>query len=340
MSDPHIAVIGGGSWGTSLAWLLADNGHAVRLWLYETDLVEAIAATKENPRYLPGVPLPSTIEPTSSLKSAVDGCRFVVFVVPSHVTRRVFSQLRPHLAPTVPIVIATKGIENESLLLMSDVLLDVDAGRAPASLAVLSGPSFAKEVCQRLPTAVTLAATDPATSALVQPFFTSSYFKAFTSTDLIGVQLGGAIKNVIALAAGGADGLGFGHNTRAALIARGLAEMIRLGVAMGAQTHTFYGLSGIGDLILTSTGELSRNHSVGVQIGRGKSLKTILSEMQMVAEGVSTTKAAYDLARRHRIEMPIVNQIYAVLFEDKSPRQAVQDLMSLTAGSEAATDRA
>jgi glycerol-3-phosphate dehydrogenase (NAD(P)+) len=329
-----VAVIGGGSWGTSLAWLLADNGHRVRLWLYEPELVDAIRTTRENPRYLPGTPLPPLIEPTSSLKEAVDGCGFALFVVPSHVARRVFAQLQPHLAPTVPVVIATKGIENETLMLMSEVLLDVDRHRRRDSLAILSGPSFAKEVCQRLPTAVTLAAA-PALAKQLQPFFTTPYFKTFTSTDRTGVQLGGAVKNVIALAAGGADGLGFGYNTRAALIARGLAETIRLGLSMGAEAKTFYGLSGIGDLILTCTGELSRNRAVGFQIGRGQPLDTILSGMQMVAEGVSTTRAAYELARRQRVEMPIVNEIYAVLFKGKPPRQAVEDLMMLSAGPEA-----
>jgi glycerol-3-phosphate dehydrogenase (NAD(P)+) len=258
----------------------------------------------------------------------------VVFVVPSHVARKVFSQLQPHLPSAKPVVIATKGIENDSLMLMSEVVLDIDRQRRRDSLAILSGPSFAKEVCQRLPTAVTLAA-EPALAKELQPFFTTPYFKTFTSTDPVGVQLGGALKNVMALAAGGADGLGFGYNTRAALIARALAEMIRLGLSMGAEARTFYGLSGIGDLILTCTGELSRNRTVGVQIGQGQSLESILSKMQMVAEGVSTTRAAYELARRQRVEMPIVNEIYAVLFKGKPPRQAVEDLMSLTAGSEA-----
>jgi len=328
-----VAVIGGGSWGTSLAWLLADNGRTVRQWIFEEEVVRTILASRENTLYLPGVPLPDTIIPTTSLKEAVAECAFVVFVVPSHVTRRVFAQLQPHLPPTVPVVIATKGIENESLMLMSDVLLDVDRQRRRDSLVVLSGPSFAKEVCRRLPTAVTLAG-EPALTKKLQPHFTTGYFKSFLSRDMTGVQLGGAIKNVIALAAGGADGLGFGHNTRAALIARGLAEMIRLGMSMGAEPKTFYGLSGIGDLILTCTGDLSRNRTVGYQIGQGRPLKEILSNMTMVAEGVSTSQAAYQLARRQRVEMPIVKEIHAVLFEGLSPRKAVEDLMAMTAGAE------
>ena len=339
MTTQPIAVIGAGSWGTSLAWLLTDNGVPVRLWAFEPDVVETITTSRENSRFLPGVPLPHSLEPTSSLKKAVDGCQFVIFVVPSHVARQVYGQLQPHVSPSTPLVIATKGIENDSLLLMSEVFLEVDPTRKRESLAVLSGPSFAKEVCQRLPTAVTLASTDRALANRLQPFFTTSYFKTFTSSDLIGVQLGGAIKNVIALAAGGADGLGFGHNTRAALIARGLAEMIRLGLSMGAESKTFYGLSGIGDLILTCTGELSRNRTVGYQIGQGNTLKSILSKMDMVAEGVSTTKAAYDLAQRQHVEMPIVNEIYDVLFNEKSPRQAVEDLMAMNVGPSPASRR-
>jgi glycerol-3-phosphate dehydrogenase (NAD(P)+) len=327
------AVIGGGAWGTSLAWLLAENGHTVRLWLYEKELVDVIHATGENSRYLPGVALPPSVTPTASLKEAVEACGLVVFVVPSHVARAVFSQLQPHLPPTVPIVIATKGIENESLLLMSDVMLDVDQQRRRNSLAVLSGPSFAKEVCRRLPTAVTLAGT-PALTARLQPHFTTAFFKAFLSRDIVGVQLGGAVKNVIALAAGGSDGLGFGHNARAALIARGLAEMIRLGRSMGAETRTFYGLSGIGDLILTCTGDLSRNRSVGYQIGQGRPLQEILAATQTIAEGVNTAKAAYQLAKRQRVEMPIVNEVHAVLFEKKSPRRAFEDLMAHHIGIE------
>jgi len=329
-----IAVIGGGSWGTTLAWLLAENGLTVRLWIYEEELVETVRTRRDNSRYLPGVPLPPAITPTASLKEAVADCTFVVFVVPSHVARRVFSELQPHLPSTVPIVIATKGIENDSLMLMSSVLLEVDRQRRLDSLAVLSGPSFAKEVCRRLPTAVTLAGT-PALTDMLQPHFTTGWFKSFISRDLVGVQLGGAIKNVIALAAGGSDGLGFGHNTRAALIARGLAETIRLGRSMGAEARTFYGLSGIGDLILTCTGELSRNRTVGYQIGQGRTLNEILSTMQMVAEGINTSKAAYQLARRQRVEMPIVNEVYAVLFEKKPPRRAVEDLMAHHIGIEA-----
>jgi len=333
MDHATVAVIGGGAWGTSLAWLLAENGRAVRLWLYEKELVETIVARRENDRYLPGVTLPAAVTPTASLKEAVDGCGFVVFVVPSHVARAVFSQVQPHLPSDVPIVIATKGIENDSLLLMSDVLLDVDRRRRRSSLAVLSGPSFAKEVCQRLPTAVTLAGA-PSLTVKLQPSFTTGFFKPFLSRDLIGVQLGGAVKNVIALAAGGSDGLGFGHNSRAALITRGLAEIIRLGRSMGAEVRTFHGLSGIGDLILTCTSDLSRNRSVGFQIGQGRPLDQILSQMQMVAEGVSTTKAAYQLAKRQRVEMPIVNEVYAVLFEQKAPRRAFEDLMAHPIGIE------
>ena len=328
-----IAVIGGGSWGTTLAWLLADNGHRVRLWLYEPELVDAIATTRENPRYLPGVPLPSSIEPTRSLKQAADGCRAVVFAVPSHAARAVTKELHPHLAATTPVVIATKGIEPESLMLMSELWLDVDRRRRPETLAILSGPSFAKEVCRRLPTAVTLAAAPPLAAAL-HPMLAAHYFRIYTSEDAIGAQIGGALKNVIALAAGVADGLGLGSNARAALMTRGLAEIVRLGASMGARAETFHGLSGLGDLILTCTGELSRNRAVGLQLGQGKSLKSIISGMHMVAEGVSTAKAAHALAKRQRVEMPIVHEIHAVLFNGKSPRNAVEDLLQRQTGVE------
>jgi glycerol-3-phosphate dehydrogenase (NAD(P)+) len=328
-----IAVIGGGSWGTSLAFLLADKGFNVSIWVYEKDVVTAINERHENILFLPGVALSSKIRATSSLEESIEGAEAALFVVPSHVARTVLMKLGPILPKTTPIISATKGIENDTLLLMSQVMEEV----LPASrsnIAVLSGPSFAKEVCQRHPTAVSLAAKNHDLAVRLQPLFITPYFKAFTTTDIIGVQLGGALKNVIALAAGGADGLGFGHNTRAALISRGLAEIIRLGQALGADPKTFSGLSGLGDLILTSTGALSRNRTVGYQIGLGMKLAEILKEMKMVAEGVQTTRAAYHLAKKHGIRMPIVQEIYSVLFEDKDPHQAVTDLMESAAGDE------
>lgn len=330
----RFTVIGGGSWGTSLAFLLADKGYPVKLWVYEKELAQQIQKDRVNSLYLPGTKLPYSITATNSFEEAVAGSELILFVVPSHVARSVLIQLAPYLPAGVPIVCATKGIENDTLMLMSDVLKDVLPADHHPQFAFLSGPSFAKEVCQRLPTAVSLAAADHDLAVKLQATFATPYFKVFTTTDVIGVQIGGALKNVIALAAGGADGMGFGTNTRAALITRGLVEIMRLGVALGAQTRTFYGLSGIGDLVLTCTGELSRNRNVGFKIGQGMKLREILAEMKMVAEGVNTTKSAYQLAQKLQVKMPIVEQIYAVLFQDKDPREAVTDLMEQATGDE------
>ncbi len=330
----RVTVIGGGSWGTSLAFLLADKGYPVKLWLYEKELILQIQRDRENSLYLPGVKLPYSITATNSFEEAVAGSEMILFVVPSHVARSVLIQLAPYLPSGIPIVCATKGIENDTLMLMSDVMKDVLPAEHHTQFAFLSGPSFAKEVCQRLPTAVSLAATDHDLAVKLQATFATPYFKVFTTTDVIGVQVGGALKNVIALAAGGADGMGFGTNTRAALITRGLVEIMRLGVSLGAQARTFYGLSGMGDLVLTCTGELSRNRNVGFKIGQGMKLREILAEMKMVAEGVNTTKSAYQLAQKRQVKMPIVEQIYAVLFQDKDPREAVTDLMEQATGDE------
>jgi glycerol-3-phosphate dehydrogenase (NAD(P)+) len=328
-----IAVIGGGSWGTALASLMADKGFDVSVWVYETEVAASINQQHENTLFLPGIPLSPKILASPSLEESVAGADLLIFAVPSHVARPVLMKLEPFLSKTVPIVSATKGIESDTLLLMSQVMEEIlPASRA--HIAALSGPSFAKEVCQHHPTAVSLAAKDHDLAIRLQPLFITPYFKVFTTTDIIGVQLGGALKNVIALAAGGADGLGFGHNTRAALISRGLAEMSRLGIAMGADPKTFSGLSGLGDLILTGTGTLSRNRMVGYQIGLGMTLPEILQGMKMVAEGVETTRAAYHLARKHGVRMPIVHAVYSVLFEDKDPHQAVTDLMESEAGDE------
>jgi glycerol-3-phosphate dehydrogenase (NAD(P)+) len=330
----RVTVIGGGAWGTTLAFLLADKGHPVKLWLYENELAQKIQRDRENSLYLPGVKLPYSITATNSFEEAIAGCELILFVVPSHVARSVLTQLAPYLPAGVPIVCATKGIETESLMLMSEVLKDVLPVDRHSQFAFLSGPSFAKEVCLRLPTAVSLAATDHDLAVKLQAILATAYFKVFTTTDVVGVQVGGALKNVIALAAGGADGMGFGTNTRAALITRGLVEIMRLGVAMGAQARTFYGLSGMGDLVLTCTGELSRNRNVGFKIGQGMKLSAILAEMKTVAEGVNTAQSAYQLAQKHQIKMPIVEQIYAVLFQDKNPREAVTDLMEQATGVE------
>jgi len=328
-----IAVIGGGSWGTALANLMADKGFEVAIWVYEPEVAASINRQHENTQFLPGIPLSPTIRAFTGIEESVAGAELLIFAVPSHVARPVLMKLDPILPRTVPIVSATKGIENHTWLLMSQVMEEVLPG-SHSNIAALSGPSFAKEVCQHHPTAVSLAARDHELAVRLQPLLINPYFKVFTTTDIIGVQLGGALKNVIAVAAGAADGLGFGHNTRAALISRGLAEITRLGVVLGADPKTFSGLSGLGDLILTATGSLSRNRMVGYQIGLGVKLPEILREMKMVAEGVETTRAAHHLARKHGVRMPITQEVYSVLFEGKDPHQSVTDLMESTAGDE------
>ena len=332
--EPKISIIGGGSWGTALALILGEKGYAVRLWIFESELAETLNRSRENTTYLPGIHLPSGVTCTSSVDEAVEGTNFVIFAVPSHVARPVLMKLAPIIPENASIVIATKGIENETLMLMSEMAKDVLDPVVHAGLAVISGPSFAREVCSHHPTAVVLALSHHAPATRLQEILTTPHFKVYTSPDMIGVQLGGALKNIIALAAGGVDGLGFGNNTRAALISRGLAEMMRLGKAMGAEPKTFSGLSGAGDLILTCTGGLSRNRTVGYKIGQGEKLQEILGPMKMVAEGVETTRAAFQLARKYGVRMPIVEQTYAVLYEGKNPRHAVNDLMESVAGEE------
>lgn len=328
------AVIGGGSWGTSLACLLADKGYAVSQWVFEKELIPAINTTHENPLYMKGFKLPPQIRATNSPAEAVADAEFILFVVPSQFARAVLTRIAPEIKGNTPIISATKGIETDTLLFMSEVMAEVLPASDPTQILVLSGPSFAKEVCQRQPTAVSLGSKNHALAVELQKKLITSYFKVFTTTDVIGLQLGGALKNVIAIAVGGADGLGFGFNTRAALISRGLAEINRLGKALGADPETCAGLSGLGDLVLTSTGSLSRNRAVGYQLGLGKNLDDILKETNMVAEGVETTRAAYHLARKHGVRMPIVSEVFSVLFHGKDPREAVNDLMERTAGDE------
>jgi glycerol-3-phosphate dehydrogenase (NAD(P)+) len=328
-----VAVIGGGAWGTALAWLLADKEERVRLWAFEAEAVIAIATARENRSYLPGVRLPESLEATNFLPDAVQGAEALIFAVPSHVAAGVLAQLASLLPPGVPIVSATKGIEQEKLRLTSALLEEMlPAHRGP--VFALSGPSFAVEVCRRQPTAVVLAGPPGPQARALQRLLMTPTFRVYLSEDRVGVELGGALKNVIALAAGVVDGLGFGHNTRAALITRGLAEMVRLGVAMGADARTFAGLSGMGDLVLTCTGSLSRNREVGIRLGQGKKLADILAGARTVAEGVNTARAAKALAERHHVEMPIVQEVCAVLFDGKDPRRAVTDLMERAARPE------
>ncbi|MFZ2446202.1 MAG: NAD(P)H-dependent glycerol-3-phosphate dehydrogenase [Syntrophobacteraceae bacterium] len=322
-----VGVIGAGSWGTTLAHLLASRGLEVNLWVYEEDLFETILKTRENTFYLPGFRLHENVRPQNALESVVKGCGLLVMVVPSHVYRGVVVKMLPHLRDDAIIVSATKGIENETLLTMSGIWKEVLAHQSGVRVLCLSGPSFAKEVMQNIPTAVTLAGDDLELTRQVQRVLSTDRFRIYTSLDRIGVELAGASKNVIAVAAGVCDGLNFGYNTRAALITRGLAETSRLGVKMGAHPLTFSGLAGIGDLLLTCTGDLSRNRTVGFQLGQGKKLDEILGGMRMVAEGVMTAKSIHFLARRMEVEMPICEQIYRVLYENKDPRRVVRDLM-------------
>jgi len=330
----HVGVIGAGAWGTTLARHVARNGAQVTLWAYERDVVDTINKNRENARFLPGVTLPATLSATSALPEAIQGCEWLLFAVPSHAARSVLQQMGPLLSHPLPVVSATKGIEEGSLRLMTQVMQETLPAAVHPRLAVLSGPSFAAEVCREQPTAVTLACGDEAVRRTLQASLMTPMFRVYAGQDVCGVQLGGALKNVMALAAGIVDGLGLGHNARAALITRGLAEMVRLGVAMGADPRTFYGLSGIGDLVLTCTGALSRNHTVGVRLGRGEGLDDILKAMHAVAEGVRTSRAALGLAERHGVEMPIVREVCAVLFERKPCARAVADLMERSAKAE------
>jgi glycerol-3-phosphate dehydrogenase (NAD(P)+) len=322
-----VAVVGGGSWGTALAGVLARNGHEVTLWAREPEVVDAVRGQQRNPLYLPDVVLPR-MDATSDLAEAVAGREMVVSVVPSQYVGRVIADAAPHLDREALVLSASKGIELRTHRRMDEVMSAVLGDAHMARFSVISGPSFAAEVAREAPTAVVTASRDPAAARRVQALFQNRSFRVYTNADVIGVELGGALKNVIALAAGVAAGLGFGHNTMAALITRGLAEITRLGVAMGARRETFSGLAGMGDLVLTCTGDLSRNRTVGFRLGRGDTLETILGEMRAVAEGVKTTEAVYDLAQEYDVEMPITTEVRAMLREGRHPRQALENLMS------------
>jgi glycerol-3-phosphate dehydrogenase (NAD(P)+) len=323
-----IGVIGAGAWGTALSMLLADKGHDVTLWMYEKDLAEETALTRDNRVYLPGFTLPESIQVTSSLETAVRDKAIILSVVPSHTVRTVSTQFTPFLSGNGVIVSASKGIEIETLMPLSEVFKDILPEPFHDRLCILSGPSFAKEVAQKMPTAVALASYDQVIAKKVQAIFSSPYFRIYTNPDVIGVELAGSLKNVVAIAAGVLEGMGFGHNTMAALLTRGLAEMARLGIAMGGNLQTFSGLAGIGDLVLTCTGGLSRNRTLGVRIGKGEKLNDIMSGMKTVAEGVKTARAARYLARKYNVDMPIVDEVYQLLYEGKDPKQAVKDLMN------------
>ncbi len=323
-----IGVIGAGSWGTTLANLLARKGHEVTLWAYEEDLVREMTVTRVNSAFLPGITLTESLNYTNSLQVAAAGKELVLFVSPTQVVRGVIKGALPFLSQGALLVNAAKGIELDTLMTISQVFSELLPPELFSRFSVLSGPSFAKEVALDMPTAVVAASPDQAVACSVQEAFSTPCFRVYTNNDMIGVELGGSIKNVIAIAAGISDGLGLGYNPRAALITRGLAEMARLGLSMGGQAATFAGLAGMGDLVLTCTGDLSRNRTVGMKLGEGMKLAEILAGMRMVAEGVKTAESTYLLAQRLGVEMPITEQVYRVLYEDKSPRQAVLDLMT------------
>jgi glycerol-3-phosphate dehydrogenase (NAD(P)+) len=323
-----IGVVGAGSWGTALANLLAGKGYAVDLWVFEQDVRDQILASGENSIFLPDVRLSSNLHPSNDIAEVVSAKDIVVVVVPSHVVRETTLKMASHISKETIIVSASKGIENKTHLTMTGVMQETLTEIPPDHLAVISGPSFAREVARNLPTVVTAASKDPDVAALVQQVLATPYFRVYTSDDLIGVELGGSIKNVIAIAAGLIDGLELGLNTRAALITRGMTEIRRLGLKMGANPRTFTGLAGFGDLILTCTGHLSRNYTVGKKIGQGEKVKNILGQMRMVAEGVKTAESVYNLSRKLEVEMPISHETYRILFEDLSPREAVTRLMT------------
>lgn len=330
----NIGVIGAGSWGTTLANVLAKKGHDVTLWVYEADLAARLVDTRVNDLYLDGFTLSENLSFTSDLLAAASGRELLLLVSPSQVMRHVLKQLQPQISENCLLVSAAKGIENDTLLTMSEVLEEVLGAEVKNRCAFLSGPSFAREVAAEQPTAVAVAADNLDVAHRVQDIFSTDYFRVYTNQDVVGVEIGGAMKNVIALAAGVGDGLGFNHNARAALITRGLVEVARLGMAKGAVESTFYGLAGMGDLVLTCTGDLSRNRSVGIELGKGRKLDEILNQMRMVAEGVKTTLSAYQLARKLDVAMPITEQMYEILYADKDPKLAVADLMQRALTSE------
>jgi glycerol-3-phosphate dehydrogenase (NAD(P)+) len=323
----RIAVIGAGSWGTALAIVAARNQHKVKLWAREREVATEINRARINPFYLSAFELPHNIQATTSVEDAIDGAHFALLVVPSHAMREIVEQLRPCLRSELVLVSAAKGVENSTLMRMEEVVTDVLRESFIPRYVALSGPSFAIEVAKGDPTAIVAASSNRESGELIQQSLSSSLFRIYTNTDVVGVELGGAVKNVVAIAAGIVRGLGFGTNAVAAIITRGLAEMTRLAVAQGARVETMAGLAGLGDLVLTCTGELSRNRHVGVQLGRGRKLGDILGEMREVAEGVKSTKSIYELGQRLEIEMPITANIHALLYEDKPALDAANELM-------------
>jgi len=322
------SVIGLGAFGTALANTLASRCDEVRAWARESKVVDSINGPRENKTYLPGIAVSPRIRATPSLEEALGGAELVVFATPSHATRDVLRNALPFLHEHVPLLTVAKGIENETLMTMTQLLEDCLPEAFHPSIAILSGPSFAKEMAAGMPTVVTIAAHHEKVAQRIQGALQTETFRTYTSVDVIGVEMGGALKNVIAIAAGISDGLGFGLNARSAVITRGLAEISRIAVAMGANPLTLMGLAGLGDLVLTCTGDLSRNRRVGIELGKGRSLEQILADMTQVAEGVKTARSARDLSRKVGVELPICDQVHAIMYEGKSPRRALVELMT------------
>lgn len=322
-----LAIIGAGSWGTALSVVLAPRFDRIRLWVYEPDLARRIRETRQNDLYLPGFSIPTSVFISNSLQESLTGVDVVLSVLPSHLVRSLYEQMLPWLTPGMLFVSATKGLESKTLLRPSEIIHEAVSPRFEPRIAVLSGPTFAREVAALNPTAVVIGSTDKSATQCVQASFAGPTFRLYNSDDPVGVEIGGSIKNVVAIGAGVLQGMGLGHNPMAALITRGLAEMTRLAVALGGQARTLAGLAGLGDLVLTCTGELSRNRAVGIELSRGRKLDEIVASMKMVAEGIKTTTAAVELARRCSIEMPITEQMYQMLHHGLDPKEAIRRLM-------------
>ena len=323
----RLAIIGAGSWGTALSVVLAPRFESIRLWVYEADLAGRMAQTRENDLFLPGFPLPANVDVTTDIPDALQDAELVLSVMPSRHVRRLYREMLPYLEPGMSFVSATKGIESGTLLRMSEVITEVVGERFAPRVAALSGPTFAREIARGEPAAVVIASQDRTLAETVQRALSGPTFRLYTNDDPAGVELGAALKNIIAIAAGACQGLGLGSNSMAALITRGLAEITRLALAAGGNPKTLAGLAGLGDLVLTCTGELSRNRRVGVQLAQGRKLADIVASTRMIAEGIETTSAAVDLAARRQVEMPITRQVQAMLQDGKPPREALRELM-------------
>jgi glycerol-3-phosphate dehydrogenase (NAD(P)+) len=323
-----ITVLGAGGWGTTLAILLHYNGHNVTLWEYQKSYARELNKKRINIDYLPGIKIPKEIIITSDLDKSSHDKNIIVLAVPSQFLRKAVKKISYNSVRDAVFISVSKGIEKDTLMTMSQMLMDVYPSLSENQIGVISGPSHAEEVSRRIPTAVVAASVDLDTSKTIQAAFMTSYFRVYSSTDILGVELGGAFKNIIAIGAGIIDGAGFGDNTKAAIMTRGVTEISRLGLAMGASPETFAGLSGMGDLIVTCMSRLSRNRYVGEQIGKGKKLNEVLKSMEQVAEGVETTRSAKELAERNNVETPITNEVYKILYKDKDPIKATTDLMT------------